>query len=119
MNSLKLLEAESKAETKASEYERIYSERHGVPEEWVRLNPRLQLAAFLEWQCGMGIITVPHARRLYCKEYPEANRLAVPKTVYEGEGYYYQDKKYALGSVLSLIKPYDDSIREVRNILTS
>jgi hypothetical protein len=97
-------------------YEKIYAQRHKLPTDWVRQNPRLQLAAILEWQVATHTITVPHARRLFVKEYPDSNRLPVPKTVYEEGGYFYHDEKYALGSVLNLIMPYEDSIREVKGL---
>ena len=116
MNSLLLLEKESQAETKANNYEKVYAQRHNIPEHWIRVNPRLQLAAFLEWQIATEVLSVSDARRRYVKEYPESNRLAVPKTTIHEDGFHYQDHRYALGSVLNLIRPYVDSIREVNGL---
>jgi hypothetical protein len=113
---MKLSDLESVTENQFQTYEKIYAQRHKLPTDWVRQNPRLQLAAILEWQIATHTITVPHARRLFVKEYPDSNRLPVGKTVCEPGDYKYYDEKYALGSVLNLIMPYEDSIREVQNI---
>lgn len=113
MNSLKLLENEVTSDVKLLPYEKVYATRHNFPEDWIRSQPKLQLAAQLEWQIANHIISVRHARRLFVESYPESNRLAVGKTVVESYGYSHQDQRYALGSVLSLIEPYEDSIREL------
>lgn len=117
MNSLLLLERESQAETKAQTYERIYAERHNFPEHWVRINPKLQLAAFLEWQVATKVLSIKQARLRYVSEHPESNRQAVPKTTICEDGFHYRDDRYALGSVLNLIQPYHDSVREAEGIL--
>lgn len=116
MNALLLLERESQAETKALTYESIYAEKHNFPEHWVRLNPKLQLAAFLEWQVATKILSVAEARRKFVIEYPESNRLSVPKTTVCEDGFHYRDDRYAIGSVLNLIQGYQDSIRQVEGI---
>lgn len=114
MNSLKMLESESNLEeSRLLPYEKVYATRHRFPEEAVRSHPKLQLAAQLEWQIANHIISVRHARRIFVEQYPESNRLAVGKTIIEDYGYRHQDERYALGSVLSLIEPYEDSIREL------
>lgn len=113
MNSLKMLENESVSDIRLLPYERVYATRHNFPEEWIRSEPKLQLAAQLEWQMANHIISVRHARRLFVEQYPESNRLPVGRTIVESYGYAHQDERYALGSVLSLIEPYEDSIREL------
>lgn len=115
MNTLLKLERESKLESKPSLYEEIYAERHGYTYEQVKHHPKLQLAAFLEWQVANHQLTVYEARKRFVAEdkYPESNRIAVGKTVITEYGYKYQDKDYAKGSVLELIQAYEDSIREL------
>lgn len=100
------------------DYEKAYATRHKIPTHWIRQNERLMLACFLEWQVATHVLSLPDARRMYCNEYPDANRLAVGKTVINpSRGTVVQDHNYALGSVLQMIQPYDDSIREVKNII--
>lgn len=96
-------------------YERIYAQRHNIPVEWIRKSERLALAAFLEYQVGVHVLSVPNARRIYVAQYPDSNRLPVPKTIKDMLwNTTTQDDRYALGSVINMIKPYDDSIREVK-----
>lgn len=110
------LDAFDRPKTTVDNYQKIYAERHKIPLHLIMESERLQLASFLEYQVAMHILSLPDARRRYCKEYPEANRINVPITRMNGKGELYQDEKYALGSVLSMILPYDDSIREVKKI---
>lgn len=114
MNTLRLLDNAESLDSKLENYEKIYLARHpDIKEEWIRKVPQIQLAASLEWQVANQTITLYKARKQFIALYPECNRLAVGKTVIEAYGYVHQDHNYALGSVLSLIEPYDDSIREL------
>jgi|SRR5882672_1913656 len=88
-------------------YEQLYATRRNIPIEWVHNNERLQFAAYLEWQVETGMLDLYQARKKYVAEYPESNRLAVSKTVIEHYGYKYEDKRYAAGSVLSMIQNYE------------
>lgn len=111
------LDAFDRPEITIDNYQKIYAERHSIPVHWIKDNERLQLAAFLEYQVALHIFSVSDARRRYCREYPEANRTNVPITRMNGKGELYLDEKYALGSVLNMILPYDDSIMEVKNLI--
>jgi hypothetical protein len=95
------------------QYEVLYAKRRSIPSEWVRENERLQLAAFLEWEMIVGNLTCYQARKKYVAQYPESNRLAVSLTKRTWFGYVTEDKEYAKGSVLEMIKPYDQTERSL------
>ena len=98
-------------------YETVYAQRHNIDTEIVRNNQRYQLAASLEWMIATKVMSVSEARRKYCEDYPEANRMPLPITRINGKGFKWQDERYASESVLEMIKPYDDSIREVKDLV--
>ena len=107
-----------------STYDYEYAKHHDIPVEWIPKSERLQLASYLEYLVSDQTLTLPDARRRYVQEYPESNRLDVPKTIYfwkDGVYTYKHDWTYAKGSVLSMIAPYEDEkrspIREVSNII--
>ena len=90
-----------------------YATRHHIPADWILSNERLGLAAFLEWQVKLHILTITDARRRYVNEYPEANRGDVPMYKYlwiDGVYSYKIDHDYAKGSVLNMIQPFEDSL---------
>lgn len=95
------------------QYEIVYAVRRSIPKEWVRENERLALAAFLEWEMVVDNLTCYQARKKYVETYPESNRLAVSRYQVTSFGYVTHDKDYAKGSVLEMIKPYDDSERSL------
>lgn len=102
------------------QYEMLYALRRSIPVEWVRQNERLALASFLEWEIVTGTLTVYEARKKYVSNYPESNRLAVSRTLvelYVGGKYTKEDKNYAHGSVLEMVKPYDNCERELETLL--
>lgn len=95
------------------DYQLSYAQRHHIPAHWILKEERLELAAFLEHMIYTHTLTVRDARRRFVEQYPDSNRLAVGKTIYEwinGVYTYHNDDKYAVGSVLNLIQPFDDSI---------
>lgn len=98
------------------QYEKLYALRRSIPVEWIRANERLALAAYLEWLMVSGDLTCYQARKKFVSEYPESNRLNVPKTIIEHYGYKYIDENYARGSVLEMIKPYEGTERTLENI---
>lgn len=94
-----------------SQYQLQYAKKHGIPADTILDDERLEMAAFLENLVRTQTMTVSDARRRFVNEYPEANRLPVPKYVYDKtNNTYWIDSKYADGSVLNLIQPYDDSL---------
>ncbi len=98
------------------QYEVLYAKRRSIDPNWVRENERLQLASWLEWLMITGDLTCYQARKKYVGEYPESNRLAVPLTKKTYFGYVTQDKEYAKGSVLEMIKPYNDTERSLIDV---
>jgi hypothetical protein len=111
------LDAFDRPKTTVDNYQKIYAERHKIPLHLIMESERLQLASFLEYQVALHVLSVPDARRRYVREYPESNRTNVPITRMNGKGETYTDYNYCKGSVLEMIQAYDDSIREVRNIV--
>ena len=94
-----------------TQYQLDYAKRHHIPADWILENERLELAAFLEQMIKTQTLSVTEARRRYCREYPDANRLDVPLYRYDLAANTYQiDHNYALGSVLNMIQPVGDSI---------
>lgn len=92
-------------------YQLAYAERHHIPAHWILENEKLELAAFLEHMIKTHTLTVSDARRRFVNNYPESNRLPVPKYIYDRvENTYKIDHNYERGSVLSLIQAFDDSI---------
>lgn len=94
-------------------YLQIYAKRHKISLDKVKESEVLTYAAFLEWQLARHILSVRDARRLFVREYPKSNRLNVSRFVIDEFGIKREDKLYKYGSVLELIKPYEDSIRRV------
>lgn len=98
------------------QYEKVYALRRSIPVEWVRDNERLALAAFLEWEMVVDNLSCYQARKKYVAQYPESNRQAVGRTIATWFGYKTEDKDYAKGSVLEMIKPYDLTERSLEHI---
>lgn len=64
----------------------------------VMRSEKLSLAAVLEYNVGRKTMTVSQARYAYVSQYPESNRLPDVKDLFDG-------------SVISLIQPYEESLR--------
>lgn len=94
-----------------TQYQLDYAKRHNIPAHWITENERLELAAFLEQLVSTQTLSLTEARRRYVNNYPDSNRLPVPKYIYDRkENTYFIDHNYALGSVLNMIQPMNDCI---------
>lgn len=94
-----------------TQYQLDYAKRHGIPADWIHQSERLELAAFLEQLVTTHTISLTEARRRYVNNYPDSNRLPVPKYVYDMvNNTYFIDHDYALGSVLNMVQPTPDCI---------
>lgn len=85
-------------------YHKIYAKRHNLSAIEVAKSEWADLAAFLEFQTGVegGLrLTVLEARKRFVEQYPDSN--CSP---------WNNPKK----SVINIIKPYENSIREIPNI---
>lgn len=80
-------------------YHEIYAERHKLSAFAVSRSEAFDLAAVLEFQVGTQSLSVSKARRIFVETYPQSNCLSIYKE-----------------SVINIIKPYEDSIREIQPI---